>query len=112
MHDIMEREHIQKARFAIGQLVLHQKFGYRGVVYDVDPNFQGTDEWYEANALSCPPRDRPWYRVLIDGTPVETYVAERNLCADGDRAPVSHPMLEDVFTDFRDGRYVLRMGNN
>ena len=68
-----------QARFAPGQLVTHRLFGYRGVVFDVDPVFQGSDEWYEHNARSKPPRNQPWYRVLVDGQPLETYVEQRIL---------------------------------
>ena len=55
----------EQADFHIGQLVLHAKFGYRGVVFDVDPVFQLSDEWYEQVARSRPPKDRPWYHVLV-----------------------------------------------
>ena len=53
------------SKFAIGQLVHHQLFEYRGVIIDVDATFQGTEEWYEHVAKSRPPKDAPWYRVLI-----------------------------------------------
>ena len=101
-----------KARFAIGQLVRHQLFDYRGAIYDVDADFQGSEEWYEEHARSRPPRNRPWYRVLVDGNPAETYVAERNLLADEEPEPISNPLVEAVFADFSNGRYVLRYRNN
>ena len=53
------------ARFAIGQVIHHRRFGYRGVIVDVDPSFQLTDEWYEEVALSRPPKDKPWYHILV-----------------------------------------------
>ena len=101
-----------RARFALGQLVTHRLFGYRGVVFDVDPVFQGSDEWYESNARSRPPRDRPWYRVLVDDQPLETYVAERNLELDAESRPIRHPLADQIFSGFYDGQYVLREPHN
>jgi len=68
----------------------------------VDPVFSGSDEWYEHVARTRPPRDRPWYRVLVDGASHETYVAERNLEDDTSGKPVTHPLLDELF-DGRDG---------
>jgi heat shock protein HspQ len=101
-----------RARFAIGQLVNHRLFGYRGVIHDVDPTFQGTDEWYQAMAKSKPPRDRPWYRVLVHGSVHETYVAERNLDADEAGEPVNHPLVETIFDSFHDGAYHIERAVN
>ena len=56
---------VSAARFEVGQVVQHRRFAYRGVVFDVDPCFQGSDDWYEQVALSRPPKDRPWYHVLV-----------------------------------------------
>jgi len=95
-----------RARFAPGELVHHRRFDYRGVVVDVDPEFSLEDAWYERNAVSRPPRDRPWYHVLVDGSAATTYVAERNLEADDSDEPVRHPLVEHFFSGFRDGRYV------
>ena len=97
-------EHI--ATFFVGQVVHHQRFDYRGVVYDVDATFQGTDEWYETVARSRPPKDRPWYHVLPDGAPHQTYVADRNLQPDHTGRPIEHPLVERFFTHFIGGRYV------
>jgi len=94
------------ARFAIGQLVRHRRFGYRGVVVDVDPVFQLSEEWYEAVAKSRPPKDRPWYHVLVHDAVHSTYVAERNLEADDSVEPVRHPQVDSLFDGFRGGRYV------
>ena len=66
-------------KFSIGQIIHHLKFDYRGVIIDVDSNFQGSEEWYLEMAKSNPPRDKPWYHVLVDQTSSVTYVAERNL---------------------------------
>ena len=96
-------------KFFVGQIVHHVRFNYRGVVADVDATFQGTDAWYEQVARSRPPRDKPWYRVLVDGGDQETYVAERHLAASEDPAPVVHPEVSRLFSGFRDGVYRRRM---
>jgi heat shock protein HspQ len=93
------------AHFAIGQLVHHRRFDYRGVIFDVDATFQGTEEWYEEMAQSRPPKDRPWYHVLVHDAQHTTYVAERNLEPDASQAPVRHPLLEHLFDEFSEGHY-------
>lgn len=100
------------ARFAVGQLILHKLFGYRGVIVDVDPSYQGSEEWYQEVAHQTPPKDNPWYRVLVHGADYETYVAERNLAPDGSRQPVNHPDLGRFFEGFRNGIYVTRSKTN
>ncbi len=100
------------ARFAVGQVVHHRLFDYRGVVADVDPQFQQTEEWYRAVARSRPPRDQPWYHVLVHGSVHTTYVAERNLEPDASAQPVEHPLVADLFGDFANGRYRPRSRSN
>jgi heat shock protein HspQ len=100
------------ARFSVGQVIHHRLFDYRGVIADVDATFEGTDEWYEQVARSRPPKDQPWYHVLPHGATHTTYVAERNLEADESGEPVSHPLLEELFDEYRDGRYVASHGLN
>ena len=97
---------ITRAQFAIGDLVHHRLFAYRGVIVDVDPNFQSTEEWYEVVARSRPPKDRPWYHVLVHESMHSTYVAERNLELDENGNPIKHPMLEHFFSRFENGRYI------
>ena len=104
-------ERVVKAGHHIGQLVHHKLFDYRGVVYDVDPVFMLTDEWYDQVALSRPPKNEPWYRVLVDGSSQETYVAERNLEADTLGTAISHPHLSVHFSDFSGGQYKFRKNN-
>lgn len=99
---------LKQARFSIGDTVTHLLFNYRGVVVDVDPVFEGTDDWYQQMASSKPPKDEPWYHVIVDGKDLETYVAERNLSIDASGDPVNHPLLMDFFKEFRDGVYVIR----
>ena len=96
---------LQHAKFSIGQLVTHKLFDYRGVIIDVDPAFQGTAEWYEKMALSRPPKDKPWYRVLVHNADHETYVAERNLDDDPSLEPVRHLLVDACFESFDNGRY-------
>ncbi len=95
-----------QAKFSIGQPIQHRLFDYRGVIYDVDPVFLGTDEWYEQVARSRPPKDEPWYRVLVHGSENETYVAQRNLEADLSGDPVLHPLTSYFFSKFQEGSYV------
>ena len=95
-----------QAKFAIGQTIHHRLFDYRGVIYDVDPVFLGTEEWYEQVARSRPPKDEPWYRVLVHGSDHETYVAQRNLEADESSEPVLNPLTSHFFSDFHEGAYI------
>ena len=102
----------QNAKFRIGQLVEHKLFNYRGVIYDVDPEFQGTSEWYETVALTRPPKDKPWYKILVHNAVHETYVAERNLEADESEKSVNHPLIDIYFDGFANGLYsVIRRTN-
>ncbi len=95
-----------QAHFSIGDLVQHKLFDYRGVIVDVDPRLMLSDEWYETVARTRPPKDQPWYRVLVHDANHETYVAERNLEADPSGAPVRHPLIETCFRSFTDGHYL------
>ena len=97
---------ITTTQFAVGQVIHHRLFDYRGVIVDVDPEFQGSEEWYEAVAKSRPPKDKPWYHVLVHEATHTTYVAERNLEDDDSNEPVLHPLLGHYFDRFDDGRYV------
>ncbi|WP_018953788.1 heat shock protein HspQ [Thioalkalivibrio sulfidiphilus] len=103
---------MSQAIFSIGQIIHHRLFGYRGVVVDVDPVFQGTEEWYAQVAQSQPPRDEPWYHVLVDGEAVETYVAQQNLEPGDASEPIEHPYTEAFFTGFVNGVYRHRMRVN
>ena len=94
------------AQFSVGDLVQHRLFDYRGVIIDVDPHLMLSDEWYDTVARSRPPKDQPWYRVLVHDANHETYVAERNLEADTSGAPIRHPMIETCFQSFSDGHYL------
>ena len=93
------------AHFSPGQLVQHRMFHYRGVVVDVDATYQLGDDWYEQVARSRPPKNEPWYHVLVHGAVHSTYVAQRNLESDSSGEPIDHPQLGHFFANFRDGRY-------
>ncbi|MEE8058897.1 MAG: heat shock protein HspQ [Pseudomonadales bacterium] len=97
---------IFKVKFSVGDLVHHRLFDYRGVIVDVDRNFQATDEWYETIARSRPPKNKPWYHVLVHGKIYSTYVAEQNLDPDNSVDPIMHPMLNHFFSTFDNGKYV------
>lgn len=100
------------ALFRPGQLIQHKMFDYRGVVVDVDADFQGSEEWYAQMAKSRPPKDRPWYHVLVHDATHTTYVAERNLDADHSMEPIRHPLLGAHFERFEKGAYVSRRATN
>jgi heat shock protein HspQ len=97
---------ITKVKFSVGELVHHRLFDYRGVIVDVDRTFQGTEEWYETVARSRPPKDKPWYHVLVHESEHSTYVAEQNLDASDILEPINHAMVEHFFSKFEHGRYV------
>ncbi|MEK9671413.1 MAG: heat shock protein HspQ [Rhodospirillaceae bacterium] len=85
------------AKFSLGQIVHHTLFDYRGVVTDLDPFFEGSSDWYDTMAWTNPPKDRPWYHVLVDGGEHRTYVAERNLEASATGTPIDHPDMRMMF---------------
>ena len=93
--------------FSVGYVVEHRLFDYRGVIFDVDACFEGSDEWYEQVARSRPPKDKPWYRVLVHSSDQETYVAERHLACAGGGLPIVHPRLDEFF-DKKVGDHYVR----
>jgi len=95
-----------QSQFFVGQLVVHRRFQYRGVVVDVDPAFKDTDAWCETVAINRPETDQPWYRILPDGSAHEAYVAQRNLVPDDGGQRIRHPFVWLYFKEFRDGAYV------
>ena len=100
------------AKFSIGQRVHHKRFDYRGVIVDVDPEFGGSDEWYDTMADSRPPKNRPWYRLLVHESDQLTYVAERNLEDDSSEEPIEHPLVDSLFSRYENGVYVMRQTSN
>ena len=97
-----------EAKFQVGELIQHKLFDYLGVVFDVDPVFSGSDEWYDQVARSRPPKDKPWYHVLVDRADHTTYVAEQNLAPVDEFKPISHTLVDHYFSEFDGKRYSLR----
>ncbi len=96
-------------KYHVGQIISHNKFGYRGVIYDADGQFSGSDAWYDTVAKSKPPKDAPWYHVLVDGSDTTTYVAERHLAPANDISEIAHPLVDVYFSAFNDGLYQIPM---
>lgn len=91
-------------QFEVGQVIHHKRYGYRGVVFERDPGCTADEEWYQRNQTQ-PPRDQPWYRVLVHGAAHTTYVAESNLEPDPSDQPVEHPLLGRLFASRARDRY-------
>ena len=93
------------AGLAVGQLVHHRRYDYRGVVVAADPTCRADDDWYLANHTQ-PDRDQPWYHVLVHGSHEVTYAARSSLLEDLSDAQVDHPLISQFFSAFHEGRYV------
>ena len=102
---------IAHARFAIGDVVRHRMLDFRGVIFDVDPIFANSIEWYEAIPENMRPRkDQPFYHLLAENaqTTYVAYVSEQNLLPDETGKPVSHPQVPHFFKELKRGHYVSR----
>ncbi len=99
------------ARFGIGDVVRHKIFDFRGVIFDVDPIFANSEEWYEAipEALR-PSKDQPFYHLLAENAEsgYVAYVSQQNLVPDDSDEPIDHPAIDSMFDQVEDGRYRLR----
>ena len=101
---------IPVARFAIGEVVRHRLFDFRGVVFDVDPQFANSEEWYQSIPEDLrPAKDQPYYHLLAENaeTNYVAYVSQQNLLIDDSEEPIDHPAIASMF-DREDGRYRLR----
>ncbi|MEM9303771.1 MAG: heat shock protein HspQ [Pseudomonadota bacterium] len=96
----------RSGKFSVGQIVWHERFNYRGVIFDVDPEFMLPDEWYDKVAKYEASREQPWYKVLVDGTDQEAYVAEQHLCEMLEAEPIQHEAVDHIFDRFEDGKYL------
>ncbi|WP_274630653.1 heat shock protein HspQ [Arvimicrobium flavum] len=99
---------MKTAKFQIGQVVRHRLFPFRGVIFDVDPEFANTEEWYQAIPEDVrPSKDQPFYHLLAENDETEyvAYVSEQNLLDDSSGQPVRHPQLREMFVRTPDGRY-------
>ncbi|XDZ66768.1 heat shock protein HspQ [Alphaproteobacteria bacterium LSUCC0684] len=97
--------------FSIGDVVRHRHFSFRGVIFDVDPEFANTEEWYEAIPAEIrPSREQPFYHLLAENEDsyYTAYVSQQNLLPDGESGPVDHPELTEMFEEFDDGKYLPR----
>ncbi|WP_326524018.1 heat shock protein HspQ [Sphingomonas sp.] len=102
---------VATARFAIGAVVRHRLFDFRGIVFDVDPVFANSDEWYEAIPEDVrPPKDQPFYHLLAENAESSyvAYVSQQNLLPDDSDEPIDHPAIDGMFDTLADGRYRLR----
>ena len=102
-----------RARFGIGDVVRHRLHDFRGVVFDIDPVFANSEEWYEAIPPELrPAREQPYYHLLAENAESSyvAYVSQQNLVGDGDGGPIDHPGVTQMFENFADGRYRLRRG--
>lgn len=102
---------VSEARFSIGDVVRHRMLGFRGVVFDIDPVFANSEEWYESIPADLRPgREQPFYHLLAENedSSYVAYVSQQNLLSDPEGGPVEHPSLPQMFDGFRNGRYQLR----
>jgi heat shock protein HspQ len=99
------------ARFAIGEVVRHRLLDFRGVIFDVDPEFANSEEWYEAIPEPMrPPKDQPFYHLLAENSDASyvAYVSQQNLVHDDTEEPIDHPAIGTMFDSFDGERYRLR----
>jgi heat shock protein HspQ len=100
-----------EARFAIGEVVRHRLLDFRGVIFDVDPEFANSEEWYQAIPEAMrPSKDQPFYHLLAENAESSyvAYVSQQNLVPDESEEPVDHPAIGTLFQGFDEGRYRLR----
>ena len=99
------------ARFAIGDVVRHKIFDFRGIIFDVDPEFANSEDWYQAipEALR-PSKEQPFYHLLAENSESSyvAYVSQQNLVVDDSDDPIEHPAIATMFDRVEDGRYRLR----
>ena len=99
------------AKFGIGQVVRHRVFPFRGVIFDVDPTFSNTEEWWEAIPEDVrPSKDQPFYHLFAENAESEyvAYVSEQNLLPDDSGLPLRHPQIDEAFVRTEDGRLEAR----
>ncbi len=102
---------VSKARFGIGDVVKHRHFEFRGVIFDVDPVFANSDEWYDSIPEAIRPRkDQPFYHLLAENAESSyvAYVSQQNLVVDDSDEPVDHPGIAGMFDGFDGTRYRLK----
>jgi heat shock protein HspQ len=96
------------AKFSIGSIVKHKHFNFRGVIYDVDFEFNNSEDWYQSIPKEVRPRkDQPFYHLLAesDNVTYEAYVSEQNLLIDNSKQPIKHPLIEEMFVGKKGSNY-------
>ena len=96
------------AKFRIGQIVKHRVHPFRGVIFDVDPEFANTEEWWESIPEEIrPAKDQPFYHLFAENETsyYVAYVSEKNLVPDNSGEPVDHPEVPDFFSDLAGDHY-------
>lgn len=104
-------KNVRQARFEIGQVVRHRFYPFRGVIFDVDPEFANTEEWWLSIPEHVRPRkNQPFYHLLAENeeTSYVAYVSEQNLVPDESGDPISHPQVDELFSGVEGGRYIAR----
>ena len=107
--------YLKNAKYRLGQVVCHRKHPFRGVIFDVDPEFSNTDEWYESIPEDHRPvKEQPYYHLLAenDHSFYVAYVSEQNLVEDPSGEPVDHPDIPDLFGPVENGQYPLHFQLN
>jgi heat shock protein HspQ len=102
---------MRTAKYTIGQVVKHRLFSFRGVIFDIDPVFNNTDEWWQAIPAEIRPhKDQPFYHLFAENAETEyvAYVSEQNLLPDTSGAPIRHPEVAEVFVRDDSGSYRQR----
>jgi heat shock protein HspQ len=102
------KQGVRNAKFALGQVVRHRVYAFRGVVFDIDPVFNNTEDWWLAIPAEIRPvKDQPFYHLLAENAETEyiAYVSEQNLLPDESGEPLRHPQIGDYFVEEEDGRY-------
>jgi heat shock protein HspQ len=114
MRQSSSRERVcREAKFSVGQIVRHRLYPFRGVIFDVDPVFSNTEEWYQSIPAELRPRkDQPFYHLYAENDETEyiAYVSEQNLLPDDSGAPVRHPQVAEAFVQDGKGGYRPRHG--
>ena len=103
-----DKDAVREAKFGVGQVVRHRIYPFRGVVFDIDPEFSNTEEWWLSIPEDVRPhKDQPYYHLLAENDETEyiAYVSEQNLLPDDSGQPIRHPQLGDLFVEDADGTY-------
>ena len=108
---ISEPPRMRTAKYAIGQVVKHRFYPFRGIIFDVDPTFSNTEEWWlSIPAEMRPIKDQPFYHLFAENAETEyvAYVSEQNLVPDTSGTPLRHPQIKDMFEQDATGAYRVR----